>query len=177
MRELLAVFLIIAAGVAQADEPPTLPPQQCVKPPIGQVANACQAIHAESLYRSPHLGDQWIDCEDMSGHHGTAGYGVAAFFASEARPYWHEEIRAHLQSLSKSLPRTRFAQVRKEQSTWEHSLPKLLRAASKDVGYEGGTAAMYIGEGKAMMVVRSRALALACMLEEQLAASGTSDSR
>ena len=166
MRRLLTVALLTVHFVVHSQETRSNPSPQCVRPPPGQFANACTAIEAATLYQSKHVGDQWIDCEDMGGSHGTAGYGVAVFFASEGRPYWHEEIRAQFNTLKQIASKPVFARVQKEQRNWERNLPRSIARAQKQVGGEGGTLAMYVGEGNAMLVVRRRALILACMVEQ-----------
>lgn len=158
-----ALFAVCAASHSQ--EVQGDPGSRCVKPPPGQFAYACEAQDAATLYQSRHLGDQWIECEEMSGTHGTAGFGVAAFFANEGRPYWHDEIRFHINTLKQTLPADQFVRVRREQRLWERALPREIAKAQQQVSEEAGTLAMYLGEGNAMMVVRRRALTLACTVE------------
>ena len=166
MQTLLVIVLLLFCSSASAGAPSSAASNECAKPSPGSVMHACEAQNAETLYQSEHDGDRWVDCEEMSGHHGTAGYGVAVFFASEARPYWQEEIRLHLNSLRQQLSKRKFTSIQREQSKWERSLPKLISRAQRSVGREGGTLAMYTDEGNAMRVVRKRALALACAVEQ-----------
>ncbi len=158
---LLATFYISLCSAAQ--EPTTA---GCEVPQPGSYAHSCQALKAESFYGSPHFGDKWIECEESGGTHGSAGYGMAIFFAEQGRPYWQEETAQYLALLEPILTTEERSKLKLEQAQWSNSLPsKILLAQSAGDEDVGGTLAMYMGELNALNVVRQRALELGCRLE------------
>lgn len=159
------LFGLAANAVAQKAEQNTS--GTCIRPPVGSPNGSCGALKIFHITQSQHVGDQWSDCEEMSGKHGTAGYGVAAFFAEEARPYWNAEIAAYLSMLESSRSPKEYQRILVQQEAWSNQRPAQERRAMKNTGGEGGTLAMYIGEGQVTQIARHRALILGCMVESK----------
>ena len=143
---------------------------ECKKPPAGRFEGACEALGGMPIGRD-HAGAAWVSCraDTMS-----PGYGLAAWYSAEAIPFWKREIASYLAQLKRSLPRSKFSTVQKDQTEWLEQLPSLEAAIAKDVEEEGkraeidadGTLNGMFFERRHADLFKDRALQLGCALEE-----------
>ena len=158
-RYLVSTLLALLCGIAQGGE--------CRRPVAGNFAGSCEALGSMLIARG-HPADAWIGCEESRG---SAGYGVAVFFAEEVRPFWDQEILTYLSSLKSRHTGAEYRRVALEHGVWLKNRPRLEREALKEVRRQGGTLGMLLWEMKMAEVARHRALTLGCFLEEEDAKS------